>query len=115
MLGLGLLKPPIVDDAIAAEVAEALRQIEEGKPLWSLIDKFGLGPRVVPIPVTVQQANREEKQRIRAQAFLGAMNNARYVHSEHMADYHVVMSQKYRRAALRPWMLVAGDPAVPIP
>ena len=110
-----ILKPPIVDDAIAAEVAEALQQIEEGKPRWRLVDKFGLGQGMIPIPVTVQQAERAEKQRKRAEAFLWAMmDRARYVQSQHLADYHVEMGQKYRQAALRPWMLVPPDPPGPV-
>jgi hypothetical protein len=110
-----ILKPPIVDDAIAAEAAEALQQIEEGTPRWRLVDKFGLGQGMIPIPVTVQQAERAEKQRKRAEAFQWAMmDSARYVQSQHLADYHVEMGQKYRRAALRPWLLVARDPPLPV-
>jgi hypothetical protein len=104
-------QPPIVEEAIAAEVYEVVRQFEEGVPLWRLLD---MDMSMRPIPVTAQQARREEKQRLKARALFSGMNRAKYVHSQHLAEYHVEMSRKYRRAATQPWLPVPLDPPVPI-
>jgi hypothetical protein len=103
-----IFKPPIVEKAFAAEVDEVLRQFEEGVPLWRLID-FSTHP----IPVTAQEARREEKQRAKAAALFSAMNSATYLQSQHLADYHGEMSRKYRRATGQPWLPVPPDPPVP--
>jgi hypothetical protein len=107
-----IYEPPVVEDAYAEEVDEVVRRYEEGVPLWRLVELDYFSPH--PIPVTVQQARRERTQRLKTDALFSAMNKSKYVLSRHLADYHVEMSRKYRRAAIEPWRSVPPDLPVPI-
>jgi len=106
-------RPPIVDGEFAEEVEELLRMYDEGVPLWRLIDHLELDVR--PIPVTAQQARRERMQRAKADALFSARNKATYEQSQRLAEYHIEMSRKYRRAAAQPWLSPPPDPLVPMP
>jgi len=94
-------QPSIVPDT------EALRQIEDAKRLWRY--DFD-GGEVQSKPLTAEEVRREEVLH-RSRAMLEA-SQAR---SQRLYDYHVQMSEKYRRAATQPWLPAPPDPPVPTP
>jgi hypothetical protein len=93
-------QPSIVPDT------DALWQIEEAKRLWRY--DFD-GGEVQSKPLTAEDVRREEDLLRQSRAMLEASQAT----SQRLYDYHVQMSQKYRQAAIRPWLPLSPDPPIP--
>jgi hypothetical protein len=114
--------PPAEKNFVESAVEDGLRQIEETRNSWNYfaIEDRGIGEVREywgqAAVHTVEDLRREEEILKRAQERLKRLLASDYELNSlrrRLAAYHNDMRGKYRRAASRPWLLVAPDPPVP--
>jgi hypothetical protein len=112
---LAILSVPINGDPVAMSVEDGLRQIEMAKRSSNVYLGDYAGPPFHWLTIEEAKKLAEKEMRLAKEEMLQATAQADPVLAHYLSlkRHHRELSQKYLRAAGRPWLAVSPDPPVP--